>query len=130
MSVPPARQPDVLMLLADPESMRPLREHLQGLGMQIDVAADLPSAHAAFFRAGGHDCLVIGPNVRPGIAQHVFRSLRSIDPDLATASFGARSPNHPRPTRWAGLGAFHPGSRAGTGALLRFLRSLTPRKAP
>ena len=75
----------------------------------------------------GHDCLVVAPDVRPGLAQQVFEALRTIDPELAMASFSRKLGDEGRPARQARLAAFHPASRAGTGALLRFLRSLTLR---
>ena len=115
------------MLLAEPATMQPLRTHLQQLGIQVDAVEDLAAARTAFFGAGGHDCLVVAPDVRPGLALRVFESLRAVDPDLAMASFGPKLGDEARPARQARLAAFHPGSRAGTGALLRFLRTMLQR---
>lgn len=101
--------------------MQSLLTHLRQLGMHVDVTHDLAGARTLFFGQGGHDCLVIAPDVRPGIATAVATSLRAIDPELAMATFGSAQPE--RRAHQAVLG-FHPGTRAGTGALVRFLRSL------
>jgi hypothetical protein len=123
-SVSNERQPAVLALLNDRRPMQSLLQQLQGLGHQVDTADDLAGCRAAFFGSGGHDCLVVGPDVAPGLTQQVLRSLRAIDPALALATFAPR----PAATRAlapaATLGQFHPGSRAGAGALLRFLKAL------
>ncbi len=111
-------------MLADPTPMQPLLAHLQHLGMQVDVASDVATARALFFGAGGHDCLVVGPGVRPGVVSQVTRALRVVDPELAMATFGPALDAGARPARSAMLAAFHPSSRAGTGALVRFLRAV------
>ena len=103
--------------------MRPLLALLRSSGIQVDTVSDLEAARATFFGAGGHDCLVIGPDVAPGLASQVTGSLGAIDSELAIATFGPTL--HDRgPVRTARLAGFHPGSRAGQGALLRFLRTL------
>ncbi len=114
----------MLLLLDDPGPIQPLLQHLQRLGMRVDVAADVASARALFFGSGGHDCLVVGPDVPPGVAARVARSLRSLDPDLPMATFGPALGGASRPARDAVLAGFHPSSRAGTGALVRFLRAV------
>jgi hypothetical protein len=116
------RQPGVLLLARDAATLQPLLQHLQRLGMHVDVAGDLATARALFFSTGGHDCLVVGPDVRPGVAARVARSLRSVDPELPMATFGPRLGPASRPARHAVLAGYHPGSRAGAGALVRFLR--------
>lgn len=118
-----ARKPGILALLGNPTPMRDLLTQLRQLGMQVDVASGLAEARTAFFGSGGHDCLVIGPDVRPGIAARVAASLRAVDPDLPLACFQAQPARTERRAGDAVL-AFHPSSRAGTGALLRFLQAL------
>ena len=118
------RQPGVLALLADQKRMQPLLQHLQALGMQVDTANDLAAARTLFFGNGGHDALVVGPDVQPGLAQRVLQSLRAIDPELPMATFGPPLGAAAMPAHSAMLAAFHPSSRAGTGALVRFLRAL------
>ena len=122
LTAPEERSLDILALLADPKPMHSLLLHLRRQGLLVDTVADLHAARTAFFGAGGHDCLVIAPDVRPGVATSVAGSLGAIDPQLAMATFGPQLSD--RATRTARLGSFHPGSRAGQGALLRFLRTL------
>lgn len=121
------RQPGVLALLGNPTPMEPLLAHLRQLGMQVDVVTDLADARCRFFGAGGHDCLVIAPDVKPGVASQVARSLRSVDPELPMATFGPELGGPTRRAHEAVLAGFHPSSRAGTGALVRFLRSMRRR---
>lgn len=106
--------------------MAALLQQLTAAGIRVDVASDLASARRLFFGAGGHDCVVVAPDVRPGLASQVLQSLRTVDPELPAATFG-RPHGTARPTRTANLAGFHPSSRAGTGALLRFLRALDVR---
>ena len=117
------RNPGVLLLLDNPRQMAPLLQLLQREGLEVDAVASLPEARATFFGAGGHGCLVVAPDVRPGLAKQVANSLQALDPGLATATFGPPLAGT-QMSRAAKLGAFHPGSRAGQGALLRFLRNL------
>ena len=84
----------------------------------------LAAARRLFFGAGGHDCLIVAPDVRPGLAAQVLQSLRTVDPELPTATFGPVVRRADSPTRTAMLAGFHPSSRAGAGALLRFLGAL------
>ncbi|MBL8748861.1 MAG: hypothetical protein JNK78_06860 [Planctomycetes bacterium] len=121
------RRIDVLALLDDPAPMEPLLLELRSHGICVDIAHDLAQARRLFFGAGGHDCLVVAPDVRPGLATQVLQSLRTVDPRLPSATFGPDLHHKQTPLRSAMLAAFHPGSRAGAGALLRFLRTLDPR---
>ena len=123
----PNRRLEVLALLADPRPMQPLLDSLREHDFAVDVANDLMTAQRLFFGAGGHDCLVLGPDVAPGTAQRVLASLRSVDPRLATATFGPEVEKAGGESRTAVLSGFHPGSRAGAGALLRFLTGLAHR---
>jgi hypothetical protein len=127
LSTPNERPLGVLTLLDDPVPMQPLLLELRSHGIHVDTARDLIDARALFFGAGGHDCLVVAHDVRPGLATSVLRSLRTVDPQLPTATFGPDLRRKESPTRTAMLAGFHPGSRAGAGALLRFLRELTRR---
>ena len=113
-----------LTLLGNPAPMQALLRRLQSEGIAVDVANDLEAARRLFFGAGGHDCLVLAPDVRPGLAAQVLQSLRTVDPELPTATFGPDVRRADSPTRTAMLAGFHPSSRAGAGALLRFLGAL------
>lgn len=107
--------------------MQPLVLQLRSHGIDVDIAHDLADARRLFFGAGGHDCLIVAHDVRPGLAARVLAALRSVDPELPTASFGPDLDHRAAPVRTAMLAGFHPSSRAGVGALLRFLRRLSPR---
>ncbi len=114
---------EVLALLADPTPMQALLAALRLKGVHVDAVDSLRAARTSFLNSGGHGYLIIGPDVPPGIAKKVVHSLGNIDPDLAMATFGPHLNNRPV-LRTAKLSGFHPSSRAGQGALLRFLRSL------
>ena len=104
--------------------MQALLEGLREQQVAVDVATDLACARRLFFGSGGHDCIVLAPDVAPGLASRVLASLRSIDPDLASATFGPAVSARGCASRTATLAGYHPGSRAGIGALLRFLAGL------
>jgi hypothetical protein len=123
--LPPERRLDVLAICGSRTPMHTLLLQLEKAGFGVDVATDLTEARRAFFGSGGHHCVVVGPDVPPGLAGMVVKSLRKVDPELPAATFGPRLENVP--VRTAMLAAFHPGSRAGLGALLRFLRELPER---
>lgn len=117
----PERHLTVLALLGDPRPMQALLATLRDQAIEVDVATSLADARRVFFGAGGHDCLVLGPDVTPGLASRVVHSLRAVDPELPTASFGPDVREDAACSRTAALAGYHPGSRAGAGALLRFL---------
>lgn len=121
------RQVEVLALLDQQATMASLLAGLAARGVAVDVVRDAAAARAAFFASGGHDCLVVAPDVRPGLARAIAASLRTVDPDLPLATFGPALGAANRPAHEARLRAYHPGSRAGLGALLRFLGGLQRR---
>jgi hypothetical protein len=124
---PEDRPLGVLTLLSDQQPLEPLLQELRSHGIVVDIAHSLADAQRLFFGAGGHDCLVVAHDVRQSLATAVVRSLRTVDPNLPTATFGPEVRHRESPTRTAMLAGFHPGSRAGAGALLRFLRTVTGR---
>lgn len=125
--MPPDRRLDVLALCRNRRVLHGMLEQLRQGGFGVDVARTVAEARTAFFGAGGHHCLVVAPDVAPGIAGQVVHTLRAVDRDLPTATFGPRLDSGRTPSRMAMLSAFHPSSRAGVGALLRFLRELPER---
>ena len=116
---------EILALLGDPRPMQALLNNLRKANIAVDVATSLKDARRVFFGAGGHDCLVLAPDVGPGLARKVMGSLRAVDPELAAATFGPGYRGNDNRSRTAVLAGFHPSSRAGTGALLRFLAGLS-----
>jgi hypothetical protein len=127
LRLPPERRCDLLAVLADERPMLPLLRQLRESGFRVDVACDLGSAQKVFFAAGGHDCIVIGPDVAPGIADAVVGSLRDVDPLLPAVTFGRVLTRAVKSCRTTSV-HFHPGSRAGHGALLRFLHGLPDKR--
>jgi hypothetical protein len=127
VSDPEPRPLEVLLLAGDSVPLAPLATSLEAAGIRVDTVDSLQAATRQFFGAGGHDCLVVGPDVRPGVARAVLAALRSVDPELALATFGREIQRGQAPSRTAALGSLHPGTRAGAGALVRFLRSVRRR---
>lgn len=113
-------------MLADERPMQALLLALRASGYGVDVARDLAAARQLFFGAGGHHCVLVGPDVAPGIAGAVVDSLREVDPLLPAVTFGPAL-GRGRARRRTTTVSFHPGSRAGVGALLRYLRDLPER---
>jgi hypothetical protein len=124
--LPPDNRLDVLALLGEVRPMRALLAYLRRQGCSIDTAHDLAECRAAFFRAGGHQLLVVGPDVAVGVTEQAIRCLRALDPKLLACTFGPRCAGLENPARGAVLAGLAPGSRAGVGALLRWLRGLAP----
>ena len=116
----------VLAVLGPETSMAGLRKTLADLGMGFDVTHSRGEALARFFAMGGHDALLLGPDLAPGVAWDLAAAVRDMDPEIPVVAFGdhlARSPQ-----RLAGatvLPDHHPDSRAGEAAVLRAL-GLTP----
>jgi len=112
---------DLLALVGDANSMDTLVGELRRGGYRVDLARNLGEARTAFLAAGGHDCVLVAPEVAPGTALAVLMSLRIVDPKLRAATFGPKLPREGHRPHARRL-SFHPGSRAGLGALLRFLQ--------
>ena len=126
MRLPPDRRLDLLAVLADERPMKGLLGQLQQSGFVVDVARDLPAARTVFVASGGHLCVLVGPDVAPGLADAIVDSLREVDPELPAVRFGPRHQRDEAEPKTASL-SFHPSSRAGMGAFLRFLRNLPER---
>lgn len=125
--LPPDRRLDVLLLCRNRRILDGLLQELQRTGFGVDLAQDVLEARSMFFGAGGHHCLLVAPDVAPGVAGQVLHTLRAVDPELPLATFGPRGDTPRAPCRTAQLAGYHPSSRAGIGAFLRFLRALPER---
>lgn len=126
MRLPPDRRLDLLAVLGDTRPMQSLLGQLSDHGFAVDTANDLAAAQKAFFGSGGHHCLVVGPDVAPGLAGAIVSSLREVDPELPALTYGPDLPDKAQESRTTSV-SFHPGSRAGAVALIRFLRGLPER---
>ncbi len=116
MTDTPDRPREVLVLEGRPGSMRALADGLRNSGLLVDVTHDLREVRDAFFRRGGHDLIVIGPDLPDALSRATAETLGAIDDAVQIVVFGDRLPDTRRATR---VTAFHPGSRAALGAVLR-----------
>jgi hypothetical protein len=114
---------DVLALSSAPQTLTALRRALLEAGFRWTRAATLADAQAAFLAMGGQDGLIIAPDASPSVAEQVVLSLRRLDPRLPVLVFGrdllrgctALGRVHRLPE-------YHPASRAGVGAVLKWAR--------
>lgn len=124
--LPQPLQPAVLVVLGQTTGMDGLRSTLEGLGHGFDVTRSRGEALARFFATGGHDALLLAPDVAPGMAWALAAAIVDMDPDIPVVAFGtqlARSPNRlPQATM---VTDHHPDSRAGEAAVLHAL-GVTP----
>ncbi len=119
-----ARRVDVLVVSRQPASVGPLLRAVAEADCGADLAADLAEARQLFFEQGGHQLLVLAPDLSPGSARRIVGDLRALDPELGVVAFADRQLGTapcPRSTR---ASAFHPASRAGIGAVLKALQRL------
>ncbi len=115
---------EVLMLASDGPTAVKLGHGLEDLGFAVDHATDLPSAQKKFLERGGHTVLLVAPDIGTGRARATINALRSVDPDLQVIVFGEeilRDESGPGLHR---VKSFHPGSRAGIGAIQRIVHGL------
>ncbi len=96
------------------------------MGFGIDQAADPDAARLAFFQCGGHEALVLAPDVAPGVGRRVLDNLRHMDPNLPVIVYGTPLSREPH-LKGVTFMNLHPSSRAGKGAFLRVLRGLPER---
>ena len=71
---------------------------LEGVGMEWDLVSGVQEARSLFFAWGGHEALLVGPDIDKETAREVAFALRWIDETLPVLSF--------LDTRH--LGGFHP----------------------
>ena len=116
---------ELLVLATDGESTANLRRGLEDLGFVVDHATDLGGAQSKFLERGGHAALVVAPDVGSRRAKEAITALRNVDVDLSVIVFGEdilRDESTPGLHR---IKSFHPGSRAGIGAIQQIVCSLS-----
>ena len=121
MELRPDSATAVMAVDGNERPMANLIETLIARGIQVDVAKDRSEALQTFFAAGGHQLLLLGPELAPGTAWRIFRALREVDPELRAVAFGERLARSGPPSGVLTLASFHPSSRAALGAVLRSL---------
>jgi hypothetical protein len=115
------RVPEIVVLCRSGFRVEPLRRELERHGLRFDVARSLEELRSAFFRRGGHDLLLLTPDLSPNFAERAADAVHDLDPNVAVVAFGrelGRATFRGIVTR---LPEFHPASRAGVGAVLRVL---------
>jgi hypothetical protein len=127
---------EVLALQGALASLGTLATGLRQAGLRVDLVEDLEQLRDAFFSRGGHDALLVGPDVHGPVARRAIECLAEIDQAVQILVFGSRcGPEHDAGTpssvarAVSQATAFHPSSRAGLGAVLRLLRVELPHTA-
>ncbi len=115
---------ELLVLASDGPSAVNLSHGLANLGFAVDHATDLPSAQMKFLERGGHTVLLVAPDVGTGRARAAINALRCVDPDLQVIVFGEQILRDEKGSGLHRVKSFHPGSRAGIGAIQRIVHSL------
>lgn len=115
------RAVELLAYCRDRTTLGALCLALEQHGVRVSIATDLAALRTAFFESGGHDALLLGPDLPAGAARTAAESLLAVDLELRVVAIG---PDHARsalPHQVARLTAHHPASRAGVAAVLRAL---------
>ncbi len=118
------RPPELVVFCADPQPIRSMTQQLRKLGVRVDVVCSPAELRATFFQSGGHDVLVLSPDLTPSVARQAARSLCSVDPSLRVVAFGQELARQELPGLVTRVPTFHPSSRAALGSVLRVVRTL------
>jgi hypothetical protein len=116
------RPADVLAITTDRERLGPLESGLAREGLHLDVVSSLAELRAAFFRCGGADALLLGPDLTPARAVEALDQLHQIADRLPSLAFGETLGRALRDRADVRTVSFHPGSRAALGAVVRAVR--------
>jgi hypothetical protein len=112
---------EVLVMCGVAARAQRLLASLQRAGAAVDLAGDLGQARERFLARGGHDWLVLLPDVPPALATEAVHDLRALDARLRVVVFGSGQLRECNAARVVRLQAYHPSSRAGIGAVLKLL---------
>ena len=116
--------PELLVVAAAELTMAALIEALDEHGVRADLVHALHEARNTFLARGGHQLLVLAPDLPPASARQISASLKRVDPSLSVVAFGepgSPGPNEPGSPRRI---LYHPSSRAAVGAVLKALHDL------
>ena len=116
--------PELLVVSASEPTMAALIEALDAHGVSADLVHALPEARNTFLARGGHQLLVLAPDLSPAIMRQISASLTRVDPTLSVVAFeepGSSGPAGPGSPRRI---LYHPSSRAAVGAVLKALHNL------
>jgi hypothetical protein len=120
MSEPEALRADVIALTGTMGRLDSLLRGLARRGVGVDRVDGLADLLACFERAGGHDALILAPDLPQMLVGRAVASLSAIANDLLVVSFAHPLPQVPR-SRLVSLHALHPASPLAVGAVLRAL---------
>ncbi|MBK8976523.1 MAG: hypothetical protein IPM29_11450 [Planctomycetes bacterium] len=123
MSSPTHRPRELLALEGRRGSLRKLAQSLRDEGHRVDLVHALDELRDAFFHSGGHDALLLGPDLPAGLARRAIDCLAAIDDALRILSFGRCGADNARVRR---IHSFHPSSRAALGAVLAMIAERDP----
>jgi hypothetical protein len=113
--------PELLVLCREPATLGPLFDVLCRNGVTCETAPSLDALREAFLARGGHDALLLAPDVERSQARRAAHALRAVDPGLLVVAFGRDLQRADLPEAAVCLAGLHPTSRAGIGAVLRLL---------
>lgn len=114
------RRADLLVFSTEPARVIELSAALADAGIRVDNATSMAESHARFFECGGHDALLVAPDVPLRLSAAVAHNLRELDDELLLVVFGEAQLREPTLRRVTRL-CYHPTSRAGIGAVLKLL---------
>ena len=113
----------MLALCGEAGSVDRLVSELDARGLHVDLVRSLEELRVAFFQRGGHQYLILAPDLSPNLACSAVATLRAVDPQLSLIVFGVNLARQNWSAPVARLSAYHPSSRAGLGAVLRTIRN-------
>lgn len=120
MAPEPLPRAEVLVLQTHGRVLAPLIHGLRQRGIHVDLAAGLTDLRDKFLRAGGHDALILSPDLPRMLCARAVATVTAVDPRLLVVTFteeGAALPAR-RPLR---LHCLHPASPLACGAVVRAL---------
>ncbi len=110
---------DLLALSGLGNGFAGLVSELSARGLRVDQVNTLEELRMAFFQRGGHEFLILAPELSPNIACAAVNTLRAVDPGLPLIVFGESLSRQNWSAPVTRLSSYHPSSRAGLGAVLR-----------
>ena len=117
---------EILVFAGEATGAAPLVEGLEAQGYGVDLVTSVQQAQGIFLERGGHALLVVSPDVGTGQALQVIEKLRSVDDGLPIILFGDDVLRDTKLLNVHRIRSFHPGSRAGIGAIQKVICNLSP----
>ncbi|MHC5065466.1 MAG: hypothetical protein ACYTG5_15980 [Planctomycetota bacterium] len=115
----PKAKHELLALCGVESRVGGLVSELSARGLRVDQVRSLEELRMACFQRGGHEYLILAPELSPNLACAAVETLRAIDPGLPLIVFGESLARQKWTAPVTRLSSYHPSSRAGLGAVLR-----------